>query len=202
MAFLRFDATKLIAELANLPRELRVAFAASCAERLLPNYERFAQKTGSGKTKVLKGALDSVWEDLQGRVVSDIEFASALEKCLSLIPSEEDDPGEYAACAESAAASVAFAIRTRLTGAPQEAVWAAQRAYEAVDHLVMRQFPTGLVGRDFESAAVSHPLVQAELRRQQTDLHDLQSISTDNHVLTKDISSLRERARRDASVFG
>jgi uncharacterized protein YjaG (DUF416 family) len=198
MESLRFDDAELIARLAKLPNKLRVAFAAACAQRQLPNYEMFSKKSGSGNPQIFEEALDSVWEDLQGRPVSDVELASTLEKCLSLIEGEKDDPDEDAAYADDAAASVAYAIRARLTGAPQEAAWAAKRAYEAIDHMVMNQFPTGLIGRDLERDVVSHPLVQTELRRQQADLRDLESVGTEEHGLAKVVSSLRDRARRDA----
>ena len=58
-----FDESGLIARLAKLPNEWRVAFAALCAERQLPNYVRFSTRSGLGNPGVLREALASIWDE-------------------------------------------------------------------------------------------------------------------------------------------
>jgi hypothetical protein len=113
---------------------------------------------------------------------------------MSLIPGENDQPWiEEQAYAEDAASAVAYALRALESGEPQEAAWAARRAYEAVDHHVMSRL--GIKG---ESHVLGHPLVQAELSRQQRDLSELREA---REPAVEVFVRLRERARADASLF-
>src|SRR5262249_40897978 len=61
-----FDKTKLIARLDKLRKEFRIAFAASCCERLLPNYCAFAAVEKWGNPSLLRETLDGVWTYLKG----------------------------------------------------------------------------------------------------------------------------------------
>ena len=67
MSILHFDKSALIAQLDRLPNRLRVAFAAACAERQLPNYARFSEATGEESPKRLEDTLRRVWDDIEGR---------------------------------------------------------------------------------------------------------------------------------------
>ena len=200
-AQLPYDEPDLIARLARLPSKLRVAFAALCAERQLPNYIRFSERSGLGNPNVLKHALESIWEDVQGRPLTKAELETLLGRCMALIPSGEEDTEEETAYAEDAAASLAYTISTRLTDDPQEAAWAARCAYTAVDHFIMSQIDSMIVTREHQRFILSHPLVQAELRRQQADLKDLELASAETSLPASVISDLRDRARRDAEFF-
>ena len=99
------------------------------------------------------------------------------------------------------AASVAYAIRARLADDPQNAAWAARRAYSAVDHFIMSQIHSTRITREHPQFILSHPLVQAELRRQQADLEALELASAETSLPASVISDLRNRARRDAEFF-
>lgn len=198
-AQLDFDEPGLVARLAKLPSELRVAFAALCAERQLPNYIQFSERSGWGNPNVLKDALESIWQDIQGQSHSKAEFETLLEQCMTLIPTE-DTEGDTAN-AEDAAASVAYTIRSRLADDPQEAAWAAQCAYNALWHLLMSQIESTSIEPEHVRFVRSHSLVQAELRRQQADLQELQLVSAETSLPGSVISGLRDRARRDAEFF-
>jgi len=198
---LHFDEPDLVARLATLPSKLRVAFAALCAERQLPNYVQFSERSGWGNPGVLKEALESIWQDIQGQPLSKAQLETILERCEPLIPTGEEDTKEETAYAEDAATSIAYAIEARLTDDPQKAAWAARRAYTAVDHFIMSQIDSMIVTREHQRFILSHPLVQAELRRQQADLKDLELASAEKSLWASVISKLRDRARRDAELF-
>ena len=198
---LRFDEPDLVARLAALPSKLRVAFAVLCAERQLPNYIRFSERSGLGNPNVLKEALASIWEDLQGQPLATAQLETILERCMALIPSDEEDTEEETAYAEDAAASVAYTIRARLADDPQDAAWAARRAYDTLDYFLMSQIDSTSVTREDEEFVLSHPLVQAEFQRQQADLKDLELASAEKSLWASVISKLRDRARRDAEFF-
>ena len=174
---LHFDEPDLVARLARLPSKLRVAFAALCAERQLPSYIQFSERSGWGNPNVLKDALKSIWQDTQGRPLTKAELETLLERCMASIPSDEQDTKKEPAYAQDAAASVVYTIGARLTDDPQEAAWAARRAYEAVWYLLMSQIESTSIEPEHVRFVRSHPLVQAELQRQLADLQELQLAS-------------------------
>ena len=135
-AELDFDEPELVARLSRLPSKLRVVFAALCAERQLPNYIRFSERSGLGDPKVLREALESIWQDVQGQPLTKAQLETMIERCMALVPTGEEDTKEETAYAEDAAASIVYAIEARLTDDPQEAAWAAQCAYESVDYFL------------------------------------------------------------------
>jgi uncharacterized protein YjaG (DUF416 family) len=154
-----------------------------------------------GNPNVLKEALGSIWEDVQGRPLTKAELETILERCEPFIPTGEEDTKEETAYAEDAATSIAYAIEARLTDDPQRAAWAARRAYEAVNYFLTSQIDSTSVTREQQQSIRSHPLVQAELRRQQADLEELQLASAEKSLWASVISKLRDRARRDAEFF-
>jgi len=97
---LQFDEPSLIARLAKLPNELRVAFAALCAERQLPNYIRFSATSDLGNPNVLKEALGV---DLE-RISRDARSAmpslnQSWNDAWALIPNGSEDTEEETAYA-------------------------------------------------------------------------------------------------------
>jgi hypothetical protein len=120
---------------------------------------------------------------------------------MSLLPEDEVESLEQQACANDAVASVAYAIRARLTGDCQEAMWAARRAYEALDHYVIARFNPIIVEPDAENRIAAHPLVQAELRRQRADLSQLQEAAMNPANEKEVIADVRNRSQMDAALF-
>jgi uncharacterized protein len=70
--FFEFDT--LEQELEKLPAFHRVAFAAACCERMLPNYNAFCRMYNFGDTSVLRNALDEVWQILQGKPIDELRI--------------------------------------------------------------------------------------------------------------------------------
>src|SRR5437899_3237933 len=122
---LLFDEPQLVRSLERLPRELRVVFAASCAERLISTYDSYSNRTGRGDTAALRGILNRLWDDLSGHRMTEGEVHAKIRACEDLHPREEDRPWvpekDYA---EDAVAAAAYALRCRENGSSQEAAWA------------------------------------------------------------------------------
>ncbi len=195
MTILRFDEGALLDAIERLPPPARAAFAAACAERLLPAYVRFARRTEKGNPVALTDILAGLWADLTGSPMSDTEVDASVEMCMQLIPQEDDGPWvPEQAAAEDAASALAYALRCRRTGSSREAAWAARCAYEAIDHYVVNheKVDTNIPGA--EARVLAHPIIQSELARQQRDLSEL-------HGSTISANGLRERSKAEASVF-
>jgi uncharacterized protein YjaG (DUF416 family) len=201
VGFVHYDEQKLIEMLSTLPQRLRVVFAALCAERLLPSYTKFCEQTGRGGAQELTLILQQLWEDLESEKMGAEEIQAKLDVCMSLIPLQDEGwLGEQQAYAEDAAAALAYALRTKKSGDPQEAAWAARRAYESIDHYVIHHECIGINEPGGEGRILSHPLVQAELLRQQRDLEDIFRLER-RVERTLTLGSLRARAQADAAQF-
>ena len=92
--------------------------------------------------------------------------------------------------AENAVASVAFAIRARITG-----------AYESLDHYVTNRLNPIIIEPNVEARILAHPLVQAELERQQVDLSQLHAAATTSAGEIEVIDQLHLHSQNDAPRF-
>jgi hypothetical protein len=168
---------------------------------MMPAYGHFAEICGRGDPAELESILDQLWRDILGENrMRGEDLQAALTACMRLIPRE--DEGAWIpeqAAAEDGASAVAYAVRCRQCGDANEAAWAGRRAYEALDHFVATRDRIGADNPHAEQSALSHPIVQAELLRQERDLDDLGAPDTQDGI--KPIVSVRERARGEASMF-
>jgi uncharacterized protein YjaG (DUF416 family) len=190
-----FDEADLIRKLEPLRPEQRAAFAAACAQRLRGAYADFCARTGRGDFRALDAILLRLWGDVTSAArMSDGEVADQIEACMALIPQEDDRPwASEQPAAEGAGAALAYALRCRLTGNPQEAAWAARSVYDAVDNFVIANPAIDISAPGAEARVLASPLVQAELARQIRDINELSSRDAS-------ISAVRERAMAESAV--
>lgn len=194
-----FNQQELIAVLKQLPLILRVAFAAACAERQLPAYRLFLREDQALEQNDLVRALDDVWKNPSRD--NKMELQQQLQECMKLIP-QEDAVSQYTgptSHAQEAGISAVYALRTRISGEAQDAAWSAQTAYESLDNFVINREGIDTNQPGGEARVLSHPLIQAELLRQQRDLNELYDIGDANnqHFITR----IRDRARAESAIF-
>jgi len=200
MAALRFVEPQLREQLDRLPKEHRAAFAASCAERLFPAYERFSEEAGRGDPQTLRAALSRLWEDLACDPLSELELHASPKNCLALVPPEDEEPwAESQPSADDAAAALVYALESRVKDDSQEAAWSARRAYDALDRFLMSDQPGVIVTAAAEHQVQEHPLVQAELARQRRDLDELLAVRDGD--VREVAARLRDRAKEESRAF-
>jgi hypothetical protein len=209
MAILRSDDSELPKKLDLLPRELRSAFAAACAQRLLPHYRDFAVRTSGGLVKTrttndpgrLEQILTDFWAALEGEV-DRTALRKWYDMCEALIPNDYEQGMDGAGPAEHAIFATMSAISAQISGNSQEAVWASEQACEAIyHHISARLYDPGDDHSAFVDKVDSDPLMQAECSRQQRDLADLRAVSEqgwDHRVI---ISAIRRRAEQEPIVL-
>jgi uncharacterized protein YjaG (DUF416 family) len=194
---LNFDEKKLVADLKRLTPSLRVVFAAASAERQMPAYRSFVSEHRIANS-TLDRALDDAWVNPTKR---GVELQRQLDECMALIPQEDAVRPwtKEANYAQDAGVSVAYTLRTRITGEAQEAAWSARHGWEALYQFVIDR--EGLdINQPSEMARVlSHPLVQAELARQRRDLDELLSVTGEN--VQQVIVRIRDRAKDESETF-
>ena len=194
-----FDEPRIVAQLGQLPSESMVAFATACATRLSPAYLEYSNRTARGSSSAYQTILARLWADVLGDRMTDGTLQEHLEHVMALIPGETD--AEWAAdqdVAEDAVAALAYALRCRQSSLPNEAAWAARRAYEAVDSFVIRTRGIDTNEPEGESRVIADSVVQTELERQTRDLHDLLAADTEH---SQDVVfRVRSRATAEVSV--
>jgi uncharacterized protein YjaG (DUF416 family) len=201
MISVQYNEPEIIKNIECLPLLLRVAFAALCAERLLPAYIRFCGQTGTGDAQKMEAILGRVWRDIAGEHITNEELQAELDACMSLIPQEDEGEWiEQQAYAEDAGAAVAYALRARKSGEPQEAAWAARCAYETLHYYLTYQEGRHAIDPGEVERTMAHPIVQAELLRQKRDLDDLAKIAKAPDWQLK-LADIRSRAESDAAIF-
>lgn len=184
---LTFDRSLIEARLERLDRHGRTAFAALCAERLLPLFTRYSIETGDGSPSELRKILDRLWAALDGSAVADLSSDATL--AASMVP-DEDGPWTFVSgYGQNAAASVAYAVQTWQEDSPEAAVWAAWQVYEVADYAEQSRLDNGAVGpKNFEPEP--NWLVEQALSTIQNDL---------NHVEFTPRNSLGSRDNRKLS---
>lgn len=165
----------------------RAAFAAACAERL-------AGAVPGGVPEVARAALDLLWESLTESAGLDTrELARAADQCEAQVADEDALIDLRAVASDDALAAVVFALRARLSGDAQHAIWAARRVWDSIDWYVANC----IVPAASEEAILTHRLVRSESRRQARDI-DALTVSRDIS-LPAVVRELRDTAQRDAN---
>lgn len=192
-----FDEERLTGQLKALPPGHRTAFAASCCERMLPNYAAFSRMEGWGRPETLRGALDEVWALLSGRPAEEGHVRSLFETCVELAPDTEDFQSLFVSAAGDAAAAVAYTLECCLDGDAGRASMVGRLSTETLyQYLSSVNDPlTGVHAADagFEEQVLKAPLMLAELDRQERDVRLLQTRDTLTPAVLKEL--------REASAY-
>jgi hypothetical protein len=145
--------------------------------------------------------LEQLWQDLRGKPALYAEIHVAHEACMQAIPEcvesatgESRDGFIWKAAGESALSALAYALRCRQNGSANEAAWAAECAYEAIDHFVVNTENVEINIRGEEERVLHHPLIQAEFARQVRDLTELRQSAVTLELVC-------QRAKEEAWVF-
>ncbi len=100
---------RITAELPRFSRRQRAAFAAGCADRVLP-----VAIAHVGKPRPCRDAVDLTWRFAEGEAVSKKEVAALTKECQDIIDQmgDEEDDGGGASPAQEAIMCTAYALDT------------------------------------------------------------------------------------------
>lgn len=189
----RYDESEIRVRLTRLDHASRVAFAAACAERLWPLFERYVQATGLGDVALLRSALDEVWLVAEGRE-NGADLSRVEKVALSMVPADDGEWVFEMGYGQNAAAAVAYALQGSLTDDPQDGVWASRQVYEAADYAARCLRPDlDLSSADAEQELSRSDTVQVAVSGVIADLESLEGEAG--------LSGLQDRARREGAVW-
>jgi uncharacterized protein YjaG (DUF416 family) len=164
----------LKAEFSALPVRIQTAFAAACAERLFPAYAEFLRASHRDDDGLVRHVLDLAWEGAKSGTVADADPNDLFERCVALIPSDEDEDA-IPQHADDAIAAAAYALQAAAGLDENAAGWAAQRGTDTLDnYLLSNEIDQSL--DDADQRVWEHPLVVAEIQRRAEDLRRLRDV--------------------------
>lgn len=176
---MRFNENELVKALSELPLRNRVAFAASCCERLLPNYQAFNFQDKWGDVTLLNCALEIVWRFVRGASFPTQQVSDLIYQCETVIPDSDEFTSIFTGAAANAAASVIYTLQSCLDGDPKRVALVGRLAVDTIDEYlyVVNAPSTGYDAHDpaFDRWVQQAPLMRAELKRQEHDLATLKS---------------------------
>jgi hypothetical protein len=193
------------ARIDQLPTALKAALAAACAQRQAEVYRVYSRRTGDGDSVAFDSLLNEIWGDIRCKQASEQDHKKWHDRGERLYPSQKVRGDIYSASAELAVLSLLHSNSVLLTGKSQGTVHAAHQAFESVDN-----FLTNPIGKkpqfdidhvDAISKLLAHPLTEAEHRRQERDLFELEQILPRQELMPGVVDELRKRAEIEAKEF-
>ena len=175
MSNYRFDETQIASRLGQLDHRSRVAFALSCVERMLPNYRAFQREHHWGDVETILRGIECGWAWVQGTKNADINLVDIAVTCEEQAPDTEDFQSRYVSPALDAATATAALMELIRTADVAKAVEVASLSRDTVDMFVQEIESMPANSPDIEERIRLHPLMQAELERQNRDLDLLEA---------------------------
>lgn len=175
MKEMTFDEPQLAERLRRVGHKRQVAFALSCAERLLPNFIAFQRASSWGDANVLRQSLDWAWRWLEGSAVDEEVWVRSAAACERQAPDTEEFQSGAVSPALDAAVAVTAVICLIQTADVDKAVDVAALARDTVDMFVQELENMPVADPQREDRIRLHSLMQAELTRQDSDLSRLES---------------------------
>ncbi|MFI8952158.1 hypothetical protein ACIGO6_37435 [Streptomyces sp. NPDC053750] len=149
----------------------RKVFAAGIAERLMSRHEALPEEEQVSFTMSLRPLLNSVWEGVLGDTTAFTAVKRGVAEYMLSDYCHNDGQDGPDDADEHAAAATLYAAHAYLFGCNDFAVWASQRAVEAIDqHLAY-------LAEQNEALPEPDEALLAELQRQTDDLDLIESYS-------------------------
>jgi len=172
----------------------KIAFGASCCERLLPNYKLFVDNEGWGDFSYLENTLDKLWSYVSGRQITLNEVEILSKKCYELTPDSEDFGSVLVSYAIDAGVAVFETLLCCLDNEAQHLVDIASVSRDAVDLFIQERDHMNYSDLDFEEKILADSLMQKELYKQ---LNDLELLKNNQQLDSQFLTKFRATARGD-----
>jgi uncharacterized protein YjaG (DUF416 family) len=172
-------------ELTRLPPAHRLAFAAACCERLLPNYSLVKQEDGWGDFSILRNALNKVWFVIQGQPANEEQIHQLLQVCNEVVPSADEVTGsQYDVEAQEAASAICFTLEACLDHTPKNIIKVAKSVMNTIDGYLsaMKDVEDPHWGdekslEEQKEEFAKHPFAIREITKQTEDLQSLKKVA-------------------------
>jgi len=165
-----FDEKQILEELNNISELHRIAFAASCCERMLPNYKKFVEVENWGDYDCFRNFLNQIWEHINGNYLTKEHIIIFMDKCFEIGPDEEDFESVYTSYAIDLGSAIYHTLKYCLTSDTKNLLAVANAAINTVDLFVQEKYNMDPNDPNLEFEICNNELMQTEIVKQIDDL--------------------------------
>lgn len=171
----KFNKELLKVELESLSHSNRIAFSASCCDRMLPNYIEFSKQEQWGDYKAFQHVMNEIWNHVLKNHLSSDDIKQYLKKCEELTPHEDDFNSIYVSFAVDAGSSLYNTLKYCLDGEIKHLLFVADYSRATVDLFIQEKENMHPGDPELEEKILNNPLMVRELIRQQEDIDFLKT---------------------------
>lgn len=159
----------------------RTAFAASCCERLIPNYRAFSSMERWGNPQILEDALEWVWAASQSKELDSTYLTHLLHACEEVGPDGDDFESFFTSAAIDAAGAVYYALSSLYDPNPEHSINTGRVAIRTIEDYLFQANADVLAPKIadpvFHDWINEAPLLKTEMRLQKEAIYMLESQS-------------------------
>lgn len=152
-----------------------MAFAASCCERLIPNYQAFVQKEKWGDYDLLRSALDKVWSFLAEEKIEKAQTLKIIETCEEIVPDTENFSSTFTSAALDAATAIIATLEACISPDLSNIVSVASTAIDTLDMYLQEKLDIDPSDPELDTKIYTNSLMVAEMEKQYQDLNFLKA---------------------------
>lgn len=167
---MKFDPNYIKEHLKSLEHFHRLAFCASCCERLLPNYSKFIDVENWGDRAFFRSTLDEIWLIISGIEIPVDSVRLMLQKCSDVTPDSKDFNSIYVSFAIDAGSAIYETLMYYLDKDIQHIVNVAGSSRDTVDMYIQERDNMDYNDPELEQKIAHDPLMIQEIKRQVDDL--------------------------------
>ena len=190
------NANKIEAGIQSLSHKLQIAFAASCCERLIPNYAAFSATEKWGDVQVLNDAINKIWSYVEDVNFSETDLKQTILLLEAVTPHSEEFNSVFVSLAIDAVATLFHGLHCVLKPSPANIISISRLSVESIETYLYSMNDPNLSVHSTENALDSWvqqaPLLASELNKQIQDLAFIKSWTGGNEEL---IQVLRQTSK-------
>jgi hypothetical protein len=190
----------------RLPIDLKAALAAACTQRQTEVYRAYTRRTGSGTSAAFDKLLNAIWDKIHHRQsLGKKEHMEWQDRAERLYPGDQAKRDVYKGCAQIAVLGLLCTNNVLMTGNTEDTSNAAHEAFMSIYNSLTssmgqkRQFDP--LGPDATVKIFAHPLIEAEHRRQERDLLEVEHALLRPDTIPDVVHTLRKRSEIEAQDF-
>ena len=180
-----FNEADLENRLKNLTHEGRIAFGASCCERMLPNYKKFVGIEQWGDYDFFRKTLDKIWKQTYEPKAPQDRLDKLKQQVFDLLPDEEEFESIYVSYALEAGATVRNMLKYCQTRDVKYLLAVVNLLIATVDLFVQEKHDMDSQDPQLEEKIIQDIFMQKELKKQLEDLELLKNQKTFNESYIK-----------------
>lgn len=165
-----FDEKQILEELNDISEVHRIAFAASCCERMLPNYKKFVEVENWGDYESFRKFLNQIWGHIIGNYLKEEYVMNSMDKCFEIGPDSEDFESVYTSYAIDLGSAIYHTLKYCLTTDIKNLLAVANAAISTVDLFVQEKYNMDPNDPNLEFKICNDELMQTEIIMQRDDL--------------------------------